>query len=97
MTTPAHDIGDQRRLTGSFTDLIGDPANPTTVTLTIREPDGTLISKTGGELTNPTVGTFTYDHTIAKPGRHVVRWVGTGDVVAAGENEFYARKTDAAA
>lgn len=96
MTTGAHDIGDQRRLTGNFVDIDGNPADPSSVTLIIREPDGTLITKTGGELGNVVIGTFYYDHTIAKAGRHVYRFEGAGAVIAAGETEFWARKRNAA-
>jgi hypothetical protein len=96
MATPAHDIGDQRRITGRFTDIAGDPADPSNVTLTIREPDGTIITKTGGEISNPTVGTYHFDHTIAaKPGRCVYRWEGAGAVIASGENEFWVRHRNA--
>lgn len=96
MTTAAYDIGDQRRLQGDFVDVDGNPVDPTVVVLTIREPDGGLVSKTGVELGNPDIGSFTYDYTLTKPGRHVVNWAGTAGTVAAGEHELWARRKQAA-
>jgi hypothetical protein len=95
MTTTVYDIGDRRTLQVDFTDAAGTPAGPTAVTLTIREPDGTIVSKTGGELSNPQVGRYTFAYTIAKDGRHVVRWQGAGVVDTAEETEFYARRREA--
>lgn len=96
MSTPAHDSGDQRRMTGLYVDIAGDPADPTGATLTIREPDGTQVVKDILEMQNPAVGTLYYDHTIpAKPGRHVYRFEGTGAVTTAGENEFWVRHRNA--
>lgn len=93
--TSAYDIGDERTLQVDFTDANGAAADPTTVTLNVREPDGTLVVKTGGELANPQVGRYTFAYTIAQGGRHVVRWEGTGAVVTAEESEFYARRKEA--
>lgn len=95
MVRAVHDIGDSRRLRADFTDINGNATDPTTVTLTIREPDGTLVTKTDAELSNPQVGQWTFDYTITKPGRHIVRWEGTGALVTAEEAEFYARRKEA--
>lgn len=97
MTTPPYDIGDQRRCTGLFVDVNNDPVNPTTGTFTLREPDGALITKTLAEISNPATGTFIYDHTIAKPGRHVYRFAGTAGTVASGSAEFWGRHRNAVA
>ncbi len=95
MATPAHFIGAKKTLTGSFTDITGTPADPTAIVLTIREPDGALIVKAIGDLTNTGVGVYTFDHLIAKVGRHIISWVGSAGIQAAFEQEFYARRIEA--
>jgi len=95
MPTASYDIGDQRRLTGNFTNVNNAPADPGAIALTIREPDGVQIAKTEADMQNPATGEWYYDFTIAKPGRHIVRWAGSGAIIAAGEDEFYARRREA--
>lgn len=96
MPTPSFFLGSQKRLTVFFTDVNGTPINPTAISLTIREPDGALVTKVIGELSNTATGTFHYDHTIAeKPGRHVVNFQGTAGTFATFESEFYARRREA--
>ncbi len=95
MTTPAYFIGSQKQLKVNFTNIADAPVDPATIDLIIREPDGALVTKALGDLDNPTTGEFTYDHTIAKPGRHVVHWQGTAGTLATFEQEFYGRRTEA--
>ncbi|MCH8196451.1 MAG: hypothetical protein IH904_00070 [Proteobacteria bacterium] len=96
MVTETFDIGDAVEITGKFTDLAGAAADPDTITVKVREPDGTLTTKTDAdpEVTSSTVGTWVYNFTITQAGRHAVRWEGTGTVTAAGPSEFYARAKD---
>lgn len=95
MTTPAYNIGAQKTLTGTFTDINGTPVDPTEIALTIREPDGVPVTKALVDLTRTATGVYTYDYTIAKAGRHVVRWQGTAGTFAADEDDFYARRQEA--
>ena len=96
MTTPAYFQGSQKRLTVTFTDINDTPVDPTAIALTIREPDGTLVTKAIGDLTKTGTGIYYYDHTIAdKPGRHVIHWQGTAGTFATFEQEFYARRKEA--
>lgn len=95
MTTPAYNIGAEKRLIGSFTDIADAPVDPTGITLSIREPDGVLVTKALVDLTPAGTGVYTYDYTIVKPGRHIVRWEGTAGTFAADEDEFYARRKEA--
>lgn len=69
-----YDLGDVVGLAVNLTDAAGDPANATTVTLTITLPDGTTATPA---VTNPpaTTGAYTYDYTTTVAGRHTVRWV----------------------
>jgi hypothetical protein len=95
MTTSAYFVGSQKQLKVMFTNIADAPVDPATIDLTIREPDGVLVAKVIGDLDNPTTGTFTYDYTITKAGRHVVSWVGTAGTLAAFEQEFYGRRKEA--
>jgi hypothetical protein len=61
--------------------------NPSTVTATHKDPDGVLTTLTA---VNDSTGNYHADVTLAKKGRHVVRWVGTGACVAACETQFNA-------
>ncbi|HEX9768434.1 MAG TPA: hypothetical protein VGA50_04585 [Kiloniellales bacterium] len=94
MTTATATVGSSKRLTFTFTDIAGDPAEPTSIALTIREPDGVEIAKTDADMTHavtsPVNGTYTYDHPVAKEGRHFVHVDADGAVEAASQSEFYA-------
>ena len=99
MTTPAHDIGDLRRLAVLFKNLAGQPSDPTGIIFKIREPDDVLTTFTFGtdvELVKSSVGSYHVDFTISKSGRHVWRFAGSGNLVATEEQDFYARRTEAA-
>lgn len=100
MVTTAYDIGDARRLSIAFTNLAGAAADPTAVTFTMREPDGTETAYVYGanaELVKSGTGAYYVDWAIGQAGRHVYRWVGTGTVAAAESAEFWARRTNQAA
>ncbi|MEV4173983.1 hypothetical protein [Nonomuraea sp. NPDC049709] len=62
-------------------DLAGAPVTPTTITLSIMLPDGSVdgpfvpVSDGGG-------GAYHYDFTPTQAGRHIARWVTTGPVGA---------------
>lgn len=92
MTTSAYDIGDYRRLIGTFTDIAGDAADPTTITFKMREPDGTETSYVygvDGECVKSSTGVYYVDWSFDQAGRHVARWYGTGVLVASTEKEYY--------
>ena len=100
MTTKAYDIGDLRTLSVIFTVVGGSETNPTSLVLTVKEPDGTIVAKlwpTPAEVTNDAPGKFHFDFPITKAGRHIVNWTGVGAVATASENEFYARRKEAVA
>ena len=100
MTTEAKDIGDSIRLNATFTNIAGADTDPTAIVLTIREPDGVLVTKdypTPADITKDATGKFHFDFAITKAGRHIVNWEGTGAVATAEETEFYARRKEAVA
>lgn len=83
-----YDIGDVVKLTGTFRDVDGDLANPTTVTLTVLEPDGTTSTPSAS---SSSTGIYTATVTIDQSGTWRYRWEGTGDVVTAEEGSFDVR------
>lgn len=101
MTTPAHDIGDLRILSVVFTDAATPPVetDPTTIVLTIKEPDGVIVTENfpGNIVDDPGDGKFHFDFAITKAGRHIVNWTGLGAVATASEDEFYGRRKEAVA
>lgn len=81
-----YEIGDGVRLSVVFTDAVsGALADPTTVILTLQQPDGTdavvVVQKDA-------TGKYHADYLTTLPGVHVWRWAGTGAVPAAAEGVF---------
>ena len=96
MTISTYDIGDQVRATGTFTDIDGIAADPTTITFTYRIDEGTPVALVyGTDLAVKRSGTGVYyvDLTIATAGTYFMRWAGTGTTIAAGEDYFEVRKS----
>lgn len=79
------------KLTASFTDEDGDAADPTTVVLKIRKPDGTLEEDITP--TNDAVGSYSYTYTPATVGKYYYRFEGTGAIVAADDGDFRVSKS----
>ena len=99
MPTPSYDLGDMRRLTVTFTNLAGFVADPTGVSFSIRNPDGTAtayVYGTDAELVKSAVGIYYVDFAITLVGRHVFRFSGTGAVSTSETGEFYAKRNEAA-
>ena len=92
-----YDIGDKVRVTGTFT--VADVAtDPTTVTLRVLAPGGTVTPYTYAlsEVTKSGTGVYYKDISITTAGIWYYRWLGTGTVEAGGEAEFYVRTPQAA-
>lgn len=100
MTTEVRDIGDRETVRAAFTDKDGAAANPSVVTLKIREPDGTVTIVASSDvplmLDNPSPGTWEFGFTYSQGGRHFFEWTGTGAVVAAAPGERYVRRSHVA-
>lgn len=70
-----YDLGGVAVLTYTATDTAGNPANATTCTLTITQPDGT----TAGPYTlTGTAGVYSYSFLTTQSGRHSYRFVASG-------------------
>lgn len=87
-----YDIGDLVKIQGTFTDTAGVPTNPTTATLRVHKPDGTLDIYTGAQLSSGGNGIKYVEITPALAGTWLYRWEGTGAVTTVEEAAFVVRK-----
>jgi hypothetical protein len=73
------------RLTCTFTNLATAPTDPTTVTISVLNPSGTITAYTyaAGEIIKSATGIFYYDLALTTVGLWKYRWKGTGTVIAA--------------
>ncbi len=84
-----YDVGALVHVASAFTDLDGLPADPTDVTLVYQPAMARKVSVTLLDLSHEGTGIFAYDlDTTGRPGVWRYRFVGTGDVQAAGDLEF---------
>lgn len=88
----AYQRGQSIKLTCAFTNEAGVAANPTTVTCTVEEPDGTATTYTTAStpaVTNTGTGAYQLVIVPDQSGMHTYRWVGTtGASVAVDEDQF---------
>jgi hypothetical protein len=100
------DIGDLLRLTSwddahplGFTDSAGAAADPTTVSLIVRKPDGTVTTYTlaGAQVVRDSIGKFYYLLAPDQSGDWYFEWHGTGAVQAASAGQFIVRDSKVAA
>jgi hypothetical protein len=76
------DTGDLVRLGNTFTNFAGVGTNPTTVTLTVRDPSGNDSTPSA---TSDGSGVYHYDLTLDEAGTWYYKWQGTGTIVAVSE------------
>lgn len=78
--------GNISRLTGTFTDINGNPADPTTITVQVHSPSGQVNMYTP---TRDSIGVYHYDLLLNAPGVWLYRFIGTGAVTAqSGDREI---------
>lgn len=77
-------VGDIAHLTAKFL-VAGALADPDTVTVRVRKPDGTLVS---GAAVHDTTGTYHYDVDVDQPGPWRFAFMGVGTVQAAEDGTF---------
>ena len=81
-----YNIGDLVELTASFTTVSsGSASDPTTVTITVRDPTGTTSTPS---VTKSSTGIYTAQVAPTDAGIWLWRAVGTGAVQAANQSEF---------
>ena len=90
-----YQIGDQLRLSVSFTDANNAAVDPTTIALAVLEPDATSTAYTYAldQVIKSTTGTYYYDLTVSQAGRHYYRWLAGGAYIAADEGSFQVDKS----
>ena len=76
-----------------FQDADGTLTDPTTVTLTVKDPGGTSTSYTyaAGQLTRVSAGRFYRDVTMDTEGTWLYKFVGTGACIAVGWRQINIR------
>jgi hypothetical protein len=77
-------VGGLAELRADFTNLAGAPTDPTTVTLKIKKPDGSVVTLTTPTVVNDTtvLGGFYYDLTLDQAGEYTFLFEGAGAVQA---------------
>jgi len=80
--------GDLVRIDGSFTDLVGTPADPVTVALKVTPPSGVTVAYTYalGQVIKGSVGAYYYDLSVTQAGQWFYRWEATGPSSQASDN-----------
>lgn len=88
-----YDLGDVVELEATFTDDDGELADPTTITLKIKDPSAnvTTLTYAAAELTRESMGVYYYNLTIDEAGMWYYRWISTGTPATAEEACFYCR------
>ena len=89
MTTGTVGLDGNKTLTFTFQDGAGALADPTSIALTIQPPTGAAVAKTDTDMTNTSLGVWTYVHTFTLEGRWFFYVDGDGTVEAAGTIEIY--------
>ena len=87
-----YDRGDKIRLKATFRNSAGNLADPTTIAIVIRNPDGSITTKTyvtNQDLVKESLGVFYFDYVCQKRGEATYRWLGDGVVTAAANGGFY--------
>lgn len=94
MANGLYDPGTTVRLGANFRTQ-GAPADPTTVTLKVRQPNGSITTYTfaGAAIVKDAVGRYHRDITPNMPGQWYYRFFGTGAVEATREETFRIRET----
>lgn len=90
-----YDLDCKIRLSAAFIDAVNDtPADPTSVTLYVKTPDGSVTTYTyPDDVSKDSVGNYHYDFSTSQIGKHYYRYKGTGAVEFAGEVEFRVEKS----
>lgn len=80
MPSNTYTVGDQATLTASFIDITGASIDPTTVTFSVRRPDGTTVTPT---VVHVSTGIYQATQVLNTPGVWKWKAIGTGTAVAA--------------
>ena len=85
----SYNIGDLLRLKATFTSITGTNVDPTSITLKVKNPAGSVTTYTyPTHITKDSTGVYYYNYAVAASGTHYYNWAGTGAFQAADENSF---------
>lgn len=90
MSANTYLVGQTAKLLATFT-LDGSDADPTTVSVVVRRPDGirqTYVYGVGADVVKDSTGHYRLNYTPTLAGNHWHYWVSTGAAAAAGELMF---------
>jgi hypothetical protein len=95
MPTNTYDKGDLVRVKATFT-VNAVLTDPTTITLKVKDPEGTVTTYTyaGGAVSKTSTGLYYKDVSVTNDGMWYYRFEGTGTVQSAGESSFRVRKSE---
>lgn len=82
-------VGDRATITAKFL-LNGNLTDPTSVVVTVKDPSGNDSTPAP---TNSSTGVYVLNLDLDEFGQWNIRWVGTGDVVAAIVKSIYVEKS----
>lgn len=90
------DVGDIPYIVCTFTNSVGTVIDPTTITLYLEQPSGSVGTHTyaSGSIIRAASGTYTYNGTATEAGYWNVRWVGNGAAVAAQQGRYFVREVN---
>jgi hypothetical protein len=80
-----YQVGQRVGCSATFTNELDQPADPSSVVVTVMRPDGTVVALTPS---NPAVGLWTARYNIDQPGRHYYSFKGSGFITAERESHF---------
>jgi hypothetical protein len=86
-------VGQEVRITATFTNSAGTLTDPTTITIEYKKPDGTVVTGTyaGGQVIKSSTGIYYRDVTpaIGEEGEWLTYYAGTGTIDAAENGRFH--------
>ena len=87
------DVGDVPYIQVIFTNAGGTAIDPTTITLYLEKPTGSVGTYTyaSGSIARAAAGSYTYNGTATEAGYWNCRWVGDGAAVAAQQGRYFVR------
>lgn len=96
MALGIYDQGDLVRIDCDFATTAGTAADPTTVTLMVRDPNGveTTYTYALGTVTKDGTGSYYKNVTTNTAGLWYYRWISTGTAQGAEERAFHVRNSE---
>ena len=90
------DVGDVAYIQCVVTNSGGTLIDPTEVLLYLAPPSGAVgtYAYSLGQVSRPSVGTFSYNGTVTASGYWNVRWLGTGAADFGDQSRYFARRVN---